>query len=238
MSTFFQLGTLGYLLKGKPCGETTIENLQKHGDFGLGTFNYFDGEMILIDNVFYQIDENGNAKIAEKSQKTFFANICKFNENPKSFDIEKTQNSKELEERILEKIEKNYIYAIRIDGFFSNISLRSLKKVDEKSNTTLIDAIETHQNTFSLGESNGSIITFYIPAYLKNVCVDGLHMHFIDKTRKRGGHLLDVNIEKAKVTICPILNFSMQLLKNKSFENLDHSVNAENVTKIEKGENL
>ena len=43
MSIFFQLGTLGYLLKGKSYGKISFENLQKHGNFGLGTFNYFDG---------------------------------------------------------------------------------------------------------------------------------------------------------------------------------------------------
>ena len=36
-------------------GDLTYQELARHGDFGLGTFEALDGEMIALEGVFYQI---------------------------------------------------------------------------------------------------------------------------------------------------------------------------------------
>ena len=36
-------------------GDLTYQELARHGDFGLGTFDALDGEMIALDGAFYQI---------------------------------------------------------------------------------------------------------------------------------------------------------------------------------------
>jgi hypothetical protein len=40
--------------------DLTFEALARHGDFGLGTFDALDGEMIAIDGTFYQIKNVAN----------------------------------------------------------------------------------------------------------------------------------------------------------------------------------
>ncbi|MDE3226620.1 MAG: acetolactate decarboxylase, partial [Nitrospirota bacterium] len=49
----FQTSTIGALMEGVYDGEVTYGELAKHGDFGLGTFNALDGEMIAFDGTFY-----------------------------------------------------------------------------------------------------------------------------------------------------------------------------------------
>ncbi len=52
--TLYQVSTLSALLEGVYDGETTFAELKPHGDFGIGTFNALDGEMICVDGHTYQ----------------------------------------------------------------------------------------------------------------------------------------------------------------------------------------
>ena len=49
--TVFQCSLMSALLAGVYDGELTVRELLQHGDFGLGTFNSLDGEMIIVDGV-------------------------------------------------------------------------------------------------------------------------------------------------------------------------------------------
>lgn len=56
----FQTSTIDALLAGVYDGEITFKELKEHGDFGLGTFNGLDGEMVGLDGNFYKIKVDGN----------------------------------------------------------------------------------------------------------------------------------------------------------------------------------
>ena len=45
----YQTSTMGALLDGVYEGDVTTRELLRHGDFGLGTFNRLDGEMLALD---------------------------------------------------------------------------------------------------------------------------------------------------------------------------------------------
>src|SRR5690606_36367139 len=55
----FQNSTIDALLDGNYDGEVSFEQLRRHGDFGLGTLNELDGEMLALDGEFYQIRSDG-----------------------------------------------------------------------------------------------------------------------------------------------------------------------------------
>ena len=59
--TLFQFSTIDELLEGSYDGNMTYKELAEHGDFGIGTFDRLDGEMIGCDGKFYQIKANGVA---------------------------------------------------------------------------------------------------------------------------------------------------------------------------------
>ena len=53
-STLFQVSTSTALVKGVYDGVVTVGELKQHGDFGLGTFDGLDFEMLALDGHFYQ----------------------------------------------------------------------------------------------------------------------------------------------------------------------------------------
>ena len=54
-SVLYQTSLMSALLSGVYEGSTTIADLLKHGDFGLGTFNELDGELIAFSSQIYQL---------------------------------------------------------------------------------------------------------------------------------------------------------------------------------------
>ena len=69
----YQTSLMSELLSGVYEGETTMADLLKHGDFGLGTFNHLDGEMIAFNRNIFQLRGDGSARKAKPEQKTPFA---------------------------------------------------------------------------------------------------------------------------------------------------------------------
>jgi len=57
--TITQVSTIDALMTGVYDGPTTLGELRTKGDFGLGTFATLDGEMVLLDGVFYQVTSTG-----------------------------------------------------------------------------------------------------------------------------------------------------------------------------------
>lgn len=57
------------LLSGVYDGSTTVSDLLNKGDFGLGTFNQLDGELIAFDSKVYQLRSDGSANPAKPEQQ-------------------------------------------------------------------------------------------------------------------------------------------------------------------------
>src|SRR5271154_6482402 len=64
-STLFQVSTSTALVQGVYDGVVRVGELKQHGDFGLGTFDGLDGEMLALDGHFYQVQ--GSGKVSESS---------------------------------------------------------------------------------------------------------------------------------------------------------------------------
>src|SRR3712207_2102113 len=63
--TLFQTSTIDALLEGKYDGDVSFAQLEERGDFGLGTLNALDGEMIELEGNFYQVKADGRAYMIE-----------------------------------------------------------------------------------------------------------------------------------------------------------------------------
>ena len=51
------------------------------------------------------------------------------------------------------------------------------------------------------------MVGFLFPKYVKGMNVPGWHLHFIDKDRRCGGHILDFSTLNGKLEICEIYDF-------------------------------
>ena len=74
----FQTGLMSQLLDGIYDGEMTIGELLSHGNFGVGTFNGLDGEMVVLDGVCYQVRHDGSVSLPDLRQQTPYAVVTNF----------------------------------------------------------------------------------------------------------------------------------------------------------------
>src|SRR5262249_33600418 len=77
-STLFQVSTTGALVQGVYKGAVTVGELRKHGDFGLGTFEGLDGEMVVVDGRFYQVRSDGRITEPPDTAPVPFAVVTTF----------------------------------------------------------------------------------------------------------------------------------------------------------------
>ena len=66
----FQVSVMSALLDGVYDGEMTIGELLTHGDFGLGTFDALDGELLVLDGEAHQLHADGGARRADPAIRT------------------------------------------------------------------------------------------------------------------------------------------------------------------------
>jgi acetolactate decarboxylase len=58
----YQISTSTALVDGVAQGAVSAQTLLEHGDFGLGTLETLDGEMVILDGTIYQVRGNGSVK--------------------------------------------------------------------------------------------------------------------------------------------------------------------------------
>ncbi|MFH1903989.1 MAG: acetolactate decarboxylase [bacterium] len=215
----FQTSTINVLLEGGYDGEMTYEKLKHRGDFGIGTFNGLDGEMIGLEDKFYQVKADGRAYLVDDSMKTPFA-VVTFFEPDKSALLDKAENYGQLEQH-LDKLlpTENIFYAVKIEGAFKYIKTRSVPR-QNKPYPLLVEVVK-NQSTFEFNNVKGTIVGFWCPSYVEGINVPGYHLHFITEDRKAGGHLLECHLQNARIDVDYTSEFYMALLKSDEFYKMD-----------------
>ena len=211
----FQTSTLQALMAGVYDGDLTFQALARHGDFGLGTFEALDGEMIALDGTFYQIKADGRVYPVAGAMKTPFAAVTFFKAG-KTHMIEMPLTYQQLLDYVDRLLPSpNLPYAIRVEGLFTAVKTRSIPR-QQKPYPPLAAAAKK-QAVFELANVKGVIVAFRYPAYLAGVNMSGYHCHFITADRRAGGHLLDCRVEGATVAVDAPPNFYLRLPDSQEF---------------------
>jgi len=53
-------------------GPATFAQVRRYGNFGIGTVNHLDGEILALDGVFYQITSDGKVPVISDREKISF----------------------------------------------------------------------------------------------------------------------------------------------------------------------
>ena len=207
--TIYQVSTLNSLLMGNYDGYESVEVLKSNGDLGIGTFDTLDGEMVMIDGKVYKVKSTGEVVEVEDTITVPFAAVTYFEQDSKtslsgmaSLDTLKVELDKLI-------VDKDMFYAIRIDGVFNNVKVRSVPK-QEKPYPVLTE-ITKNQPVYEYSDVKGSLVGFWCPEYVGGANVPGYHLHFISEDRAQGGHLLDVSFDSADVSMDMSDDFHMSL---------------------------
>ncbi|HEY3276561.1 MAG TPA: acetolactate decarboxylase [Syntrophorhabdaceae bacterium] len=217
--TLTQISTIDALMTGIYDGETTLGALKGKGDFGVGTYNSLDGEMVLVDGEFYRINGRGAVERPGMETKTPFAAVTYFEADrtvilDKDMDFAGVAN---VADRMLPTL--NMFYAIKISGVFRIVKTRSVP-AQEKPYKPLKEVVKT-QPLFTLKNVKGTIVGFRCPPYVKGVNVPGYHLHFITADRSAGGHVLDFAVEKATLEIDDTTEFTLIIPSDRDFYQAD-----------------
>jgi acetolactate decarboxylase len=162
--------------------------IKQHGDFGLGTFDDLDGEMIMLDGQIYQVTGTGQVNRVDENTRTPFACVTFY--RPLSRDRLETELSYADFQVWLERLlpSPNIFHALRIEGRFSYLKVRSVPK--QENYQPLIEVAQ-EQPVFTYKDIEGTLAGFFTPVFLSSVSVPGLHLHFLSADKQRGGHLLE-----------------------------------------------
>jgi acetolactate decarboxylase len=195
----FQTSTLSALSEGDFDGDLTYKDLRQHGNFGIGTFDDLNGEMVALASKFYQIKTDGKAYPVEDSMETPFA-VVTFFEPDKTASLDKMLDYEQLKQYLDSMLaDKNIFYAIKVEGAFKYIKARSVA-AQSKPYPSLDEALKD-QTTFEFRDVTGTLVGFWCPAYVEGINAPGYHFHFITSDRKNGGHLLDCTTESVRIGI-------------------------------------
>ena len=230
----FQTGLMAGLLDGIYDGEMTVGELLGHGNFGLGTFDGLDGEMIVLDGTAYQMRHDGSVQEAALSQQTPYAVVTNFvptirRDLPR--DLLRATASQILDDLT---VSKNYMYALKIRGSFEWVRTRTVIK-QSKPYPKMVDATD-NEDIVQFDDLIGTIGAFRTPIYEQGISVPGCHAHFIDSTRQVGGHVIDFKLKEARVEICPGTELRLHLPVTPEFSAADLSPEdlADQISRAEK----
>jgi acetolactate decarboxylase len=215
----FQVSTIDALLSGIYDGDTNFFELRKHGDFGIGTLNRLDGEMLAVDGVFYQVRADGKVYPVTASQQTPFA-VVTFFKPEQEWRLELGQNLGRMEKWLDEKLpSRNLFYAVRVEGEFAVMKTRSIAAQDKPYRP--LAEVAKKQAVFDLRNVRGVMVGFRSPAFVKGINVPGYHLHFISEDRTAGGHVLNFVATSAVVKVAAIHDFQMRLPRDQAFATAD-----------------
>ena len=220
--TIYQVSLLQGLTLGDYNGSVSVKELKQKGDTGIGTFEGVNGELIMVDGTVYRAKSDGSIETAPDDETIPFANVTFFDSDEKQ-DISGVSSIADLKKLLDEKVEKlgrNQFYMVRVDGTFKKMHARSELK-QEKPYKPLAEALKTDQREFSWDNIEGTVVALYCPQYMEDLNAAGWHLHFVSKDKKYGGHVLELDVDKAELKIDCTQGFNMQLPDTEMFPTLD-----------------
>jgi acetolactate decarboxylase len=190
-------------------GSLSIAELLEHGDFGVGTFNQLDGEMIVNEGVCFHLFSSGEARIARPHDLTPFAAVTTF-EPDSTFPVTEPTSRADLLTQIDERLSsENLFYAIRGTGHFSSVSTRTATR-QEAPYPPLPEATASEaERTFA--DTSGILVGFRTPDYEQGISVAGYHLHFLNDEHTGGGHAFDFVLRQGVMEVMTVSEMRLSL---------------------------
>ena len=180
-------------------GEITIKEVKEKGDFGLGTFNGLDGEMVVLDGIVYKIKSDGRAHVANDSELSPL-NVVKYFESDTTIALQEEtrfDNLKDFISGFLTGMLKPV--AIKISGKFKKVKTRTVEKQTKPYPSA--QEVITNQIVFEAEDLEGTAVGYWFPDYTGKVNSAGFHFHFLAKEKYVSGHILDCVVSDIKIEL-------------------------------------
>ncbi|HEY4047471.1 MAG TPA: acetolactate decarboxylase [Acidobacteriaceae bacterium] len=218
LHTLFQVSTSGALVQGVYERAVSSKLLLNYGDFGLGTFENLDGEMVVLDGAIYQVRSDGKVLKIIDDVGTPFAVVTHFVAD-QDRTIGNVSNFEELTglcDRYRDS--DNLFYAFRIDGRFAHIHTRAMRETRDGLPLAKSAAI---QPEFDFTDVDGTLVGVWAPQFSSALNIAGYHFHFLSEDRTKGGHLLECSGGNLRVRVERLNDFHLSLPESEEFLRAD-----------------
>ncbi len=200
-------------------GTTPLRKVLSSGDFGIGTFDRLDGEMIVLDGEMFQALADGTVRAADLQGTTPFAAVTFFKEDGRVDHIDAATLT-DLEEQLDRQIpHRNAPHAIRVDCECSELTVRSVP-AQSPPFQPLVEIVK-HQPTWEHRNVRGTLVGLRCPAWVGTLNVSGYHWHFLSDDHKMGGHVLACKVRDGLVRFDECTSIVIQLPQSVEFDHFD-----------------
>lgn len=230
--TVSQFSTIDALMQGIYDGPATFARVRQYGDFGIGTVNHLDGEMLALDGVFYQITSDGKVHVIPDTMKTSFATVSFFRGKHHAH-VPRLASSSALQQWLNGRLgSRNFFWSIRIQGTFPLVKARSISR--QHSPYRPLAEVAKSEQVFEYRNVTGTLLGFRCPPYIKGINVPGYHFHFLSDDKTKGGHVMGLSIKEGEARWESHTTFQMCLPDDPQFRRADLSAHdAEALRKVE-----
>ncbi len=234
----YQVSTLQALAMGYNRAVITVEELLRHGDTGLGTFEGVDGEMIVVDGICYRATADGTVVKAAPETGVPFASVSHIGDQ-RRFSLESVTDIETLKELLTLRIEENFglnsMHMVRIDGSFERVCARS-ETGQLTHHITLKEMLDGNQQDFFFDNVDGTLICVYYPDYMDGINAPGWHLHFLSADRTGGGHVFDLNLRSGEALMDKISRIEIQLPYSPAFDTYSlKNASQDEIRQVEQG---
>lgn len=207
-NTIYLCAPVNALVEGLYEEKIPFTEIKGHGDFGLGTFDDLDGEMVMLDGQIFQINSAGRVQRVPDHALTPFACVTFY--KPFSRDIlERELTYPQFLDWLNTLLPSpNIFYALRIEGAFAYVKTRSVPK---QENYRPLVEVAREQPTFEFYDIAGTLAGFFTPTYMSSLSVPGMHLHFLSDDFQHGGHLLECRPRALRVSVQAIHHLELAL---------------------------
>lgn len=216
----WQLSPFALLARGYFDGVETVGEVKRHGNLGLGAADQVDGEMALIDGVFYRFQPGGHVDTPPASMTMPFAAVTQWTggttvglssglaftphnptgECPRGPDTFAAAVDARLPST-------NAFYALRLDGVWNVVVARTYLR--QHKPYPPLSGVAT--DTITLHGVEGTMVGFRQPSYSDSLSVPNYHLHFVTRDRTLGGHVVCFSTRNVALRFSERRSFTLRM---------------------------
>lgn len=209
-----QFAVLDALLAGAYESGIAVDDVRAAGDFGIGCCEHLGGEVVILDGEVFECTVDAAPDRMSGNQILPFVDVCYLpavaGEPIETCDLAGFTDRVEAG-----LVSRNLFHAVRVDGHFASIRVRVTPRQGHPARP-LADVTQEQIETV-IPDANGTLVGFWSPAIYQGIAVAGLHLHFIADDRSAGGHVLDVTVGSASLSLAAYSRFELRLPTDPQF---------------------
>ncbi|MBF7681950.1 acetolactate decarboxylase [Acinetobacter sp. B5B] len=195
MGKIYQFSSIGALMSGYFQPDQDVYNVCTCSSIGLGCSEQLNAEVTILNGKVYTATAHQAIERPKAPFYTPFYQVTDFSNFKEQQILNTMQNTLEQELKHFVVLNNQFI-ALRIDGFFHQVTLRRPQASDKKRT---IKEVSAKQEVIAYQDIRGCLIGFWTPEIFSRISVPGLHLHFLSHDASISGHVLAYHIESAKL---------------------------------------